>query len=385
MSLSDPSAPTPHPLAPFAAIGDPLADRAMEEVARIGPDAARLLEQGIAGGVRADMPPAIRALLSDAERDDMVDASALSRGSDAYLAIGATWIALALGPGSLTHTYSSPSIAQVLVRTGNLTKMARRRLLETGAWNTATVLPDGLRRGHEGYVHNLQVRMLHARVRHALIRSGWDVAAQGVPINQVELARTWLDFTYVPFTALGRLGIDFSADEIGDLYLLWHRVAHLLGVDPQLYERVVDQASGAALLAEIDAETAPVSEDSRALTSAMLEAVAVLLAPQLRVSEAISFELASAVLRRLHGDALADALRVKRTWASAVLPLLAAANRFRRGRERRDPRRRAATIARTIATFSTTGTLLDGGTTYARAATDHSVDALPRTIEASVG
>lgn len=364
------------------AIGDPLADHVIQELAKLGPDAARELEHGILEGSRPNMVPAIRALLTDAEHCEAVDLDALSRGSDAYLAIGAIWIGLALGPGSLTHTYTSASIARVLVRTGNLTGMARRRLLETGVWNTATVLPEGLTRGHPGYVHNLQVRLLHARVRHALIKSGWDVETQGVPINQVELARTWLDFTYVPFTALGRLGIDFTEDEIRDLYVLWRRVAHLLGVDPRLYSRVFDQASGAALLAEIDGALPSVSEDSRALTAAMLDAVAILLAPQLRVSEPIAFQLASAVLRRLHGNTLADALGVRRSWTSPALPLLAFVNRVRRRRERHDPRRRAATIARTIATFSDAQAQLGGGgTTYGRTASDHSVDKLPKTIE----
>lgn len=189
------SGPSILDLGAFAVIGDPLADDVIEELARLGPDAARRAEQGISEGSQPDMAPAMRALLADAERGEVEDLDALARGSNAYLAIGATWIGLALGPGSLTHTYSSASIARVLVKTGNLTNMTRRRLLETGVWNTATVLPDGLTRGGRGYVHNLQVRLLHARVRHALIRSGWDVEAQGMPINQVELARTWLDFT----------------------------------------------------------------------------------------------------------------------------------------------------------------------------------------------
>ncbi|GHO62534.1 hypothetical protein KSC_014260 [Ktedonobacter sp. SOSP1-52] len=40
--------------------------------------------------------------------------------------------------------------------------MAKRRIMETGVWNVASVFPGGLLRGADGYVHNLQVRLLHA-------------------------------------------------------------------------------------------------------------------------------------------------------------------------------------------------------------------------------
>ncbi len=57
-----------------------------------------------------------------------------------YAWIGPSWINIALGPGSLAHTYSDPGIAAVLMRTGNLvSQTVSRRLLETQLWKITIV------------------------------------------------------------------------------------------------------------------------------------------------------------------------------------------------------------------------------------------------------
>jgi hypothetical protein len=365
----------------WRAIGDPLADAVIAELAAHDDSARRNLDLGLSAGLSAvkDPLPALRAFLEACEAAGNDDLSAMRRGSDAYLSIGATWIALSLGPGSLTHTYSAPSIARVLADTGNLTRMAARRLLETGSWNTTSVVPGALQVGAAGYVHNLQVRLLHARVRHALIRRGWDDAAS-LPINQLELARTWLDFTFIPFQALDRLGIRFTQAELRDLYCLWHRIAALIGVAPELYRAVVDQVSGAHLLSAIDAHAPLPDEASRQLTAAMLGAVATLLAPRLRVGRATSLGLARAILRRLHGDTLADQLGVPRSPVALALPAIILANRLARRHMRRSPARRAEVIAETLAAFDEANRDLAGKTTYQRALDEPVDDKVPQTI-----
>jgi len=363
-------------------VGDPLADAAISEAVTLGSDGNRLLDRAVRHGIDADTPPAARALIEDVQQPDWADQAKLRRGSEAYLAIGANWIGLALGPGSLTHTYSSPSIARVLVRTGNLTKMARRRILETGSWNIATALPDGLLPGNDGYLHNLQVRLLHARVRYGLQKKGWDAAEHGVPINQFELIRTWLDFTYVPFNALRRLGIDFGETELDDLYHLWQVAGHVLGIDGIVIRSVCDQQSAKKLLDVMHAMEGPANEDSQRLTSAMLDSVGELLAPGLGVSVPIARSLSAATLRRLHGDALADQLDVSWNWTVLALPFIAMANRLRRWRERQNPALRAKTIAAAIDAHTNRGDLFGGQTTYERAASEDATLGPPTTREA---
>lgn len=360
-------------------VGDPLADAVLDEVAR-DPSASAVLDRALAEGA-ASVPeslPALRALLDEAERATRaMEQGVFSRGSDAYLAIGDLWISLSLGPGSLVHTYTAAPIARVLMATGNLDRMAERRILETGAWLTACVLPDGMAIGARGYVRTLQVRLLHARVRRALAQR----EPSRVAINQVEMARTWLDFTYVPFSAMRRLGVTFTRDELRDLYAMWRHIGHLVGVDPALYQSVIDDQSAAELLAAIDQRFGGVTPESRALTRAMLDALAKILSDKLPMTERMAFVLLSEVTRRIQGDALADELGVERTILRPAMGLVSALNRGRRWLQRKVPAVRAASIRTTIEVYEQ-GLLEVADTPFARFAKEPTAQGFPRSIEA---
>lgn len=346
---------------------DPLADAATEALLAQR-DLADALQRGIAFGsdTVADLPTAVRQLLHDAESvPDWVDPSRLARGVDAYLSIGALWLGISLGPGSLAHTYSSPSIAQVLMTTGNLQTRAMRRLQETANWQYHTLRPGGLARGTPGYVHTLQVRMLHARVRANLLARGWD-GASGAPINQLEMMRTWLDFTAVPFNALVKLGIEFTQDELGDLYHVWQLVAHLLGIDARFYRRVSDQASGEQMLALIDAASGEPSAASATLTEQMLISAGHRLAPMLKLPDDVAVGLMQAFCRLFHGDEMADKLGVPRSWWASMLPMFADANRYQRLQERQHADVRMRKQQTTLGAFDQLIGMLKGDTTYQR-------------------
>ncbi|CAN7780539.1 oxygenase MpaB family protein [Variovorax sp. LjRoot84] len=274
------------------------------------------------------------------------------------------WLTIALGPGSLTHTYSAPTIAEVLVKTQNLQARTLRRLAETGIWSHQVVRPDGLRPGAAGYVHSLQVRLLHARVRASIAREGaWEVT-RGVPISQCDMLRTWLDFTFIPFGALVNLGFTFTDTELTDLYAMWHGVAHLLGIEPELYRGIRSQAQAQAALDVIDADLPPPGADARSLTLNMLEAVGRLMEPALQMPADVSIGLMQAMCRHIHGDALADALQVPRSWAAALLPTLIDANRYRRQCNLASPEQRRQRIAQTLREFDVADDQIHGDTTY---------------------
>src|SRR5205807_6659569 len=98
-----------------------------------------------------------------------------------------------------------------------------------------------------------------------------------------------------------------------------------------------DQPRAKELLMLIDSTMESASNDSKVLTQAMLETVANLLQQTTRLSVPLAFEVASAITRRLHGDALADQLGVKRTWVSLAMPLITLVNRIQRAWDRRSP------------------------------------------------
>jgi hypothetical protein len=309
-------------LAELRLTGDPLADAvAADRVPRGVIDDA--LHQGTLDG-----PPSLMALRTELEEwPHWIRPERMARGSRAYLGIGSTWMQLLLGPGSLVNTYRSPSIAAVLAATGRLDSAAAgRRIQETGLWLGSAVLPDALLVGAPGYVATAQVRLLHAGVRRQLGKRGWDVDRWGVPVNQTDLARTLLDFTYVPIKAMHRLGVGFTVDERDDIYHLFRHIGHLLGLHPDLH---FDNHEQATQLVELLAEVSgPPGEASRALVEALLQAYDELLSPVLHTPVPITHQLVLALARVFHGRAVGQTvgLAAPAPWASATVRALGVAN-----------------------------------------------------------
>jgi hypothetical protein len=172
-------------------------------------------------------------------------------------AIGATLYYRSLVPG-----FSIPKIAAVLLSTGYLAPPAsqlqvQNRLLDTGAFiaaisalvltpaegtiaptitNAKSTIVPLLEPYSEIWQTILQVRVLHAKVRYALLKrekvKRWDTTAFGVPINQEDLAATLLAFSYN--TLLGIefiLGCPLSTSDQLDYLHFWRYVGWLLGIE----------------------------------------------------------------------------------------------------------------------------------------------------------
>lgn len=317
-------------VAEMLAVGDPLADAVVAELEILGAPGRRVLDQGIAEGRGSlvELPAAIRALLRQLEEparwatdEDLAD------GDRATQAIPQPWDVIAFAAISMTHVYASPAIARVLTYTGELVAAsAPRRLAETGAWRSSVVLPGGLVRGAPGYVATARVRLMHARVRAKALRDGWETERWGLPINQADLARTWLAFTIVPFRGLADvLGIGLSADEELQLYRYWRHIGRLLGVDDEVIGQIRDHGDAAKLLEELDAITGAPDENSRALTGALMAAASEGLArvPEPGMSAAAWRDLLGATARASLGDEVADGLGIPVAAVGEFLPVIA--------------------------------------------------------------
>jgi hypothetical protein len=309
-------------------VGDPLADAVVVELDELGRPARAALQKGLTEGRASvpDAPPAVGALLAHAETvPGWVAPELLDEGDLTSLAVPPHWRGLAFAGGSLAHTYRSPSIARLLVGTGRLTATAPRRLAETGLWNASVVLPGGLRHGAPGYVQTVQVRLLHARVRASATAHGWDTERWGVPINQADVARTWLDFTVVPFTFLEGIGYRLTGQEQSRLYRYWWYVGHLLGLDEEFFLGTESHEQAGELLDLLDSTSAAPDENSRALVGALFDAATTNLAalPQSPMDAAGWRDLLNALAGRYHGEAAAG-LGIAESPVTPVLPLLAA-------------------------------------------------------------
>ncbi|NUR32086.1 MAG: DUF2236 domain-containing protein [Catenulispora sp.] len=343
-------------VAEMLAVGDPLADAVVAELEILGAPGRRVLDQGIADGLgRLTEPPAaVRALVRQMEEPARWATDAdVADGDRATQAIPQPWDVIVFAAASMTHVYASPAVARVLAHTGELVAAgAPRRLAETGAWRSSVVLPGGLERGAPGYVATARVRLMHARVRAKALRDGWDTQRWGLPINQADLARTWLAFTVVPFRALAEvLGIELSPDEERHLYRYWRHIGRLLGVDEEVIGQIQDHADAAELREELDAVTGPPDENSRALTAALMASASEGLArvPEPAMSAQAWRDLLDATARASLGDEVADGLGIPVAAAGEFLPLiaqgLASARRIQLGNPEEAERARQRHIA----------------------------------------
>jgi ER-bound oxygenase mpaB/B'/Rubber oxygenase, catalytic domain len=185
---------------------------------------------------------------------EWVNPKQIARGQEiltTYLpAIGATLYYRSLVPG-----FSIPKIAAVLLSTGYLAPPAsqsqvQNRLLDTGAFIAAisalvVEAPNTIRSDtstpllepySEIWQTILQVRVLHAKVRYALLKRDntkrWNINEFGIPINQEDLAATLLAFSYN--TLLGIefiLGCPISTSDQLDYLHFWRYVGWLLGIE----------------------------------------------------------------------------------------------------------------------------------------------------------
>lgn len=334
--------------------GDELADAVVADSLRASPDERALLARGMLNGswTIPDAPLSFRRFITDAEAAiSSCSSAALRQASETYLAIGPIWLTISLGPGALVHTYSDPGIAAVLARTGNLIgQAAARRLLETQLWNVQVVRPAGLLRGGSGYVQTLQVRLLHAKVRAALMKS--PSFEHSTAIDQRQMVRTWLDFTLVSFTALSKAGFIFPPEHMNSVYCMWRLIGRLLGVAPQHLEQVQDAEAAAILLHEIDRAVGSPDENSRKLTRAMLDVIGVRLASVFGLPGDVARLLADTFCRLFHGEALSSQLGVAPNWTASLLPLFQDANRGRMCAAAADPTQHSLLLERARADFA---------------------------------
>jgi hypothetical protein len=323
--------------------GDPLADAVAADIHDGLPHARQTLQRGIRDGLGSlvDPPESVTALLSDAERlVNSTDPDLLAHGSAPFFTTPPPVHLISLSAGALIRVYESPSIAAVLATTGRLVEGADRRIRETGKWVATTMLPDSLYVGQPGYVATMRVRMLHADMRRLVRLRGFDEIAYGTPINQIDLARTWMDFTVTSLKAEESMGFGLTTRETATLYRYWRLIGHLLGIDDRLIEGISTHEQAGRVDELLQAVTGPLVAESAMLAGATLQAITSEMHDALNLPEAMGSKTLRALARRFHGNAIADELGIEpsRT-ADQVLSAAISVVRARRRQDRQDAAR----------------------------------------------
>jgi hypothetical protein len=284
----------------------------------------RLFEQGIRRGARAipHAPLAMRELLEEVEAvPAWVDWETCDRGGAMLMRAGILGGAV-LGARSLPLGYASPGGNKPLVFSGRMKEQAARRVNETARFVQAVSRPGGMRPFADGWQITVKVRLMHAKVRRMILRSGrWDAERWGAPINQHDMAGTTLLFSVSIIDGLRQLGMRISRDEAERYVHLWRWTGRVIGVD----EGVLPASEAEAMrIAEVIAATmGEPDDDSRELTTALFAGAydGATTRAQVRAADR-HVMFGASVCRELIGDELADKLGVRRSHLRYAMPII---------------------------------------------------------------
>lgn len=254
--------------------GDPGADALIDELART--DQIRAVSDVLRHLIDNDQPvpselppPIVQWLREAGELPSWADRDRLERGCTTVVEHGPQ-VCVALATASLVYCYAGYPGVKVLTFSNRLDHDAYRRVGETAQFVLAVMSPGSLDPGGRGIRKIQKVRLLHAAIRYLVANSGrWDVAVDGVPICQEDLAGTLVSFSWIVVDSLRRLGVRIADQEAEDYHYRWRVVGQMLGTDPAAIP--ADMAQARELTAVIARRNHRRSDEGLEMTRALFE------------------------------------------------------------------------------------------------------------------
>ncbi len=220
-------------------------------------------------------------------------------------------ISTALSFAAMPACYLVPRVARLLSATHALDYPAKR-MAETGQFTVYLMRPDAFEAGSRFVPAAQKVRLLHAAVRHHLVRENrWDVDALGTPICQEDMIGGQMFFSLLVLDSLHRLNIHMSVEGAEAYFYAWRVVGAMLGVDQDHVPRCLESAR--QFLDLYMTRYMGPSEEGAHLTRQLIDLYE-------GVVPGTFFDpIVSALIRHLIGNTCADWLRVPRTpWDTVV-------------------------------------------------------------------
>ncbi|MGZ3421272.1 MAG: oxygenase MpaB family protein [Polyangiales bacterium] len=304
----------------LSTVGDPFADEAAAALDRDKQWGA-LFAALATGRALPELAAPVRALVEATSKlPSSIDPARLLAGQKMFARH--SWaMGNAFFFASIPASYAFPKGAEVLTQSGPLATDVRKRLLDTGHFMWAVMTPGAFEEGGAAYREILRVRLVHSRVRRALIARGWE----GEPIDQASLLGTTLVLSWVAIQAMEKLGPIVPEDDAEALLHAWRAVGALVGVSEDLLPRSMAEATAQAetLRRRVWAR----SESGSALARELVRSVQAYV--PLRALEDWPIDM----IRHTAGDELADMLDLPA--AGRTRPLIARTADFLRHEGRR--------------------------------------------------
>jgi hypothetical protein len=306
--------------------GDPLADELVQWMHRVGMRHGWAeFDKALTLGLHhvADPSPELQAFFEAVDRiPGWLDQDALRRACDFGLR-QAIFTQLSEFSGLLAG-YAVAGLAKPLVATRSLDDVAAKRIAETVSFVRDIYMSQTLARHSQGFYSTIRVRMLHALVRHNLLKAGWDTDHWGIPINQLDMAATLLGFSASSMMARRLMGCLITPREGADFMHLWRYVGTLLGVDEWLIPTT--ELAGIQLMPFLVGSQQGPDEDCKGLARALLGTIYTRwpqhVLGRLMARAEISFRVA--MTRYIAGNVHCDALDLPKAYLWRPAPLLLA-------------------------------------------------------------
>jgi hypothetical protein len=223
----------------YTLLGDLVGDAYAALIPRLGfKRLVDMLDQACDEGVEKveGAPPELVAFIRDMERiPDWLDMELVAEGARLERNMVAHF-----GPfqvrSSFLATFTNKYAALPMIWTGALSeKSSVRRIKETAAFFTISVMPGALERFGGGFKAAAKVRLMHSMVRFSILRKGkWDSAAYGIPIPQVDqMPAGMAPVFFMSLRVLKKGRTEFTPDERARLELSRYR-CYLLGLPEDL-------------------------------------------------------------------------------------------------------------------------------------------------------
>lgn len=230
---------------------------------------------------------------------------------------------LALVLGSLVESYAAANGAKVLIRGGRLESQVIARLRDTTNFVLQVAAARGPRPGTGAHRHIVRTRMVHAFVRHGVLKRGDWKAEWGRPINQEDYASTLLVFCHVYLRCMHALGVEVTEEEERSVHHLYRWVGKVMGVTPELLSATREEER--LLYVHITRRQLHPDDDSRVLAHALVDSLAGR-GPLFLPSSALE-----GISRQMLGDQIADGLQFRRsggwTQLGQVMPVMSSVQR----------------------------------------------------------
>ena len=303
--------------------GDPLADAAVDALTPFsGQDITRLMSAGMDRNMKvlAEAPRALHDFFDSLDTPPAwFDRDAVLPGHRAFHEYVDLFI---IGFIIVTLRNFNSLMSKVFFMTGQFTTRLGLQLLRKNIRYLAEtlMLPGALDRQGHGWKFSVRIRLVHARIRRQLLKSGeWDEAVFGVPISAANMGLTSANFSASLIQDVERLGATLDADARGSLMQIWRYASWLIGTpEPFLCDGNEAETAHLSRIAHL-CEPLP-NRTSAVITNATVRAL-----PEVAGLTSYSAKQAMVnhgyrVARVLLGDQLADQYRFPKQRTAGFLP-----------------------------------------------------------------